>query len=316
MRPATDGALLIDKGPNESSHDVVKKVRSAIRGKDKVKVGHAGTLDPFATGLLVCLVGQGTKLSQFIMAGEKEYVATLVLGVETDTMDPSGRVTATAAIPPMTVEQVRETAGRFTGRLRQVPPAYSAVRYQGKRAYQLARKGHAVSLEAREVEVHSFEIVSMALPEVTARIRCSSGTYIRRLASDLGKALGTGGHLRSLRRVRSGSFDVADAVCSTEIGGRARGTSLLERIIPMRESLLHMREVVVSPETAERVRQGRQPAWEELRPGLEEGPGWEADLKDGWIKVVSDHTLVAILHITAADGGNRGTVKIERVFLS
>jgi len=299
MGPATDGILLIDKCMGETSHGVVKKTRFAFQGANRVKVGHAGTLDPFATGLLIVLVGQGTKLSQFIMPGEKVYSATLELGVETDTLDLTGRVVDTADVPDMSLEHVREKAKQFVGKLHQVPPAYSAVRYQGKRAYQLARKGQAVELKAREITVHSLQILSMALPEITVRIRCSSGTYVRRLASDLGKALGTCGHLRSLRRIRSGPFDVGEALSSAEIGGQVHGPSLSERIIPMRDAIPHMGEIIVSAKTAEKVRQGCRPAWEELMSGWDAETDVSPDLHDGWIKLVSGGGLVAILQVTA-----------------
>jgi tRNA pseudouridine55 synthase len=316
MGPATDGILLVDKCVGETSHSVVKKIRSVFQGENRVKVGHAGTLDPFATGLLIVLVGQGTKLSQFIMPGEKVYLATLELGIETDTLDLTGRVVATAGVPDMSLEHVRENAKQFVGRLRQVPPAYSAVRCQGKRAYQLARKGQRVHLEAREITVYSLQILSLDLPQIAMRIRCSSGTYVRCLASDLGKALGTGGHLRSLRRVRSGPFDVGEALSSEEIGGRVHGPSLSERVIPMREAIPHMGEILVGAKTAERVRQGCQPVWEELMSGRDEKTGVSADLYDGWIKLVSGGGLVAILQVAAGDGGGHGRVKIERVFSS
>jgi len=314
MAPSTDGILLIDKCVGETSHGVVKKTRFALRGESRVKVGHAGTLDPFATGLLVILVGQGTKLSQFIMAGEKTYVATLELGVETDTMDPTGRVVATAPVPGMSWEQVEEAAQEFVGKLWQVPPAYSAVRCQGKRAYQLARKGQPVELKAREIMVHSIQILSMDLPQITLCIRCSSGTYVRRLVSDLGKALGTRGHLRSLRRVRSGPFDVGEALSSAEIGGQ--GPSLSRRIIPLGEALPHMRKVRIREKTAEKVRQGWQPAWVELMPDGEEKPPVRGDIEEGWIKLVDRGGLVAIGHIATVDGDGQGRFTIERVFSS
>jgi len=316
MGLATDGILLIDKCVGETSHSVVKKTRFAFKGPNRVKVGHAGTLDPFATGLLIVLVGQGTKLSQFIMPGEKVYSATLELGVETDTLDLTGTVVATAAVPYMSMERVQEKANQFVGKLRQVPPAYSAVRFQGKRAYQLARKGQAVELEAREITVHSFEILSMALPEIRVHIRCSSGTYVRRLASDLGKALGTCGHLRSLRRIKSGPFHVGEALSSAEIGRGVENLSLAERILPLRDAIPHMGEIVVSAKTAEKVRQGCRPAWEELTSGFDPKSDVVPDLHEGRIKLVSGGELVAILQVTLGDGGAHGRIDIERVFSS
>ncbi|MDQ1334134.1 MAG: tRNA pseudouridine synthase [Thermodesulfobacteriota bacterium] len=312
----TDGILLIDKCMGETSHDVVKKIRSAFQSENRVKVGHAGTLDPFATGLLIVLVGQGTKLSQFIMSGEKVYLATLELGVETDTLDLTGRVVATAAVPDMGLEGVREKARQFTGTFLQVPPAYSAVRYKGKRAYQLARNGQHVELKAREITVYSLQVLSVDLPQIDMRIRCSSGTYIRSLASDLGKALGPGGHLRSLRRIKSGPFDVGEALSSAEMGCQVHGESLSERVIPMREAIPHIGEILVSAKTAQKVRQGCRPAWEELMPSCDAETSVGPDLHDGWIKLVSDGGLVAILHVALEDGGGHGRVNIERVFSS
>lgn len=314
MGPVSDGILLIDKCMGETSHGVVKKTRFAFRGENRVKVGHAGTLDPFATGLLVILVGQGTKLSRFMMAGEKVYLATLELGIDTDTMDPTGRVIATTTVPDLRWEEIQEKARGFTGKLSQVPPAYSAVRCQGKRAYELARKGQAVELNAREIMVHSLQVLSTALPMITLRVRCSSGTYVRRLASDLGKALGTGGHLRSLRRIRSGPFDVGEALSSAEIG--VHGPSLSQRIVPMREALPHMREMIVSSRTAEKVRQGCHPAWEDLAPGWDDQAGVSMDRHGDWVKLVNGDGLVAIGQVAAGDGDGRERVMIERVFLS
>jgi tRNA pseudouridine55 synthase len=314
MGPATDGILLIDKCMGETSHGVVKKIRFAFQGANRVKVGHAGTLDPFATGLLIVLVGQGTKLSQFVMPGEKVYSATLELGVETDTLDLTGTVVNTAVVPDMSLEHVRETAKQFVGKLHQVPPAYSAVKYQGKRAYVLARKGQAVELKAREIIVHSLEVLSMSLPKITVRIRCSGGTYIRSLASDLGNALGAGAHLQSLRRIKSGPFDVEEALSSAEIGGRIQGLCLLKRVIPMREAIPHMGEIIISAETAEKVRQGRQPSCEELMPNWDKKVDLSPDRDDGWIKLVSGDKLVAILKVAGGDEGCPSRFKIERVF--
>jgi len=309
-----DGILLIDKCGGETSHDVVRKTRFAFRGKNPVKVGHAGTLDPFATGLLVILVGQGTKLSPFIMAGEKVYLATLQLGVETDTLDLTGRVVATSPVPAVTRKQVEETARQFVGRLHQVPPAFSAVRYRGKRAYRLAREGQRVELEAREITVHSLEILSAERPNVTFRVRCSSGTYVRRLASDLAGAVGTVGHLQSLRRVRSGPFEVKDALSSAEIG--VRGASMGERVIPLTEALPHMAEIPVRPEMAEKVRQGVQPLCEDLIPAEEQRERGRPVPRAGWVKLVDGAGLVAIGHADAENGDVRQRFSIDRVFLS
>ncbi|MBW1779847.1 MAG: tRNA pseudouridine(55) synthase TruB [Deltaproteobacteria bacterium] len=306
MEHAADGILLIDKEKGETSHGVVKKVRSVFRRGKGVKVGHAGTLDPFATGLLIILLGEGTKLSRFIMAGEKIYLATVELGVETDTLDPTGQVIATRDVPDLSPEYVREKASRFIGKIQQVPPVYSAVRYKGRRAYQLARNGRPVELRKRDVIVHSLRILGMDLPRITARVRCSSGTYIRSLAADLGRDLGPGGHLKSLRRLKSGPFEVDDALPSSEIAAEARERSLTGRVIPMSEAVPQMEEVRVHGDLAARIRNGYQPIWEELNIG--------PDFSDGWVKLVNGHRLVAVMKVAKGNNIGYGKVKIERVF--
>ena len=192
-----EGIILVDKGEGETSFDVVKKIKKALGIK---KVGHAGTLDPFATGLLIVLVGQGTKLAPYLMSGKKTYRGTLRLGVETDTQDPTGHTVSTRPVPEISLEEIRRHALGFTGEIEQVPPAFSAVRHQGKRAYEFARKGIAIDLKKRRVRIHSLEVLGVALPEITFQVVCSGGTYVRTLAADLGKQMGPGAHLRELRR--------------------------------------------------------------------------------------------------------------------
>ena len=178
-----DGILLVNKIKGETSHDVVKKVKAAF-GLKNCKVGHAGTLDPFATGLLIILLGQGTKLSRFIMSEDKVYRGTMRLGVETDTLDCTGSVVHKVTVSELGIEQIREKARQFVGEIEQLPPVYSAVKYKGTRAYKLARRGEEMSLKKRNVTVYSLRILSVDLPDVTMEVRCSSGTYIRSLAAD------------------------------------------------------------------------------------------------------------------------------------
>ena len=304
MKRPDDGILLVDKEEGETSHGVVKKVRSALRQGKRYKVGHAGTLDPFATGLLVVLLGQGTKLSRFIMAGEKEYLATLELGVETDTLDPTGRVTAIRDVPELSPGHIRETARRYEGTIRQTPPAYSAVKHQGLRAYTLARKGLPVNLKERTVTVHSISIVSVDLPEITMRIRCAGGTYIRSLAADLARDLGSVGRLKTLRRLKSGPFDVAGAISSGDILSEAL-VSVLQKGISLRNALPEMDEIEVNTMLAEKVRQGYQPGWNELSQVIND--------QERFIKMISGDKLLAI--VKKDDGeGDHEKVKFERVF--
>jgi len=315
MKPPRDGILLVDKEEGESSHGVVKKVKSALSYGKRYKVGHAGTLDPFATGLLVILLGQGTKLSRFMMAGEKEYLATLELGIETDTLDPTGSVTAVRDVPRLSSGFIRETAKRYEGKIQQTPPAYSAVKHNGSRAYTLARKGLPVKLKERTVTVHSLSIDSVDLPEITLRVRCGGGTYIRTLAADLARDLGPGGRLKTLRRLKSGAFDVADAMLSRDILNEAHG-QIQKRGIPLLEALPGMEEIVIDETLAEKVRLGYQPHWNELARVVDPihslFENTEND-QESLIKLVSGDRLLAIVKRESEEGGHE-KVEFERVF--
>ncbi|MCP4665904.1 MAG: tRNA pseudouridine(55) synthase TruB, partial [Deltaproteobacteria bacterium] len=273
-RIGPDGILLIDKEEGQPSYGVVKEVKSALKGSQVGKVGHAGTLDPFATGLLIILLGQGTKISQWVMSQDKIYLATMRLGVETDTLDPTGQVVRTSVVPDLDPGFIREKSRSFIGPIEQVPPRFSAVKYKGTRAYKLARRGMAVDLKKRTVMVHSLSILSVNLPDVTMEIRCSSGTYVRSLAADLGRVLGPGGHLGSLRRLASGSFEVRNALKQSEIraGG---GPALLDRVIFLRAALPQAPEIDVDRQTARKVRQGGRPDWNGLKK--EQAPAFEKE---------------------------------------
>lgn len=204
------GFALIDKESGWTSHDVVAKVRTLVGGK----VGHAGTLDPMATGLLVLGIGRATRLLRFIQGSEKEYIATAQFGVATDTLDADGAIISREPLP-VTAEQVEEAMARFRGEIHQIPPMVSARKVEGKRLYELAREGKVVEREARPVQIDSFDLIDLApsdYPEITMRIVCSTGTYVRTLADDLARSLGGRAHLTELRRVRNGTLAVSDAV--------------------------------------------------------------------------------------------------------
>ena len=306
MAYPTDGILLIDKVKGEISYNVVRKVKSLLKVR---KVGHAGTLDPFATGLLIILLGHGTKLSSFIMAEIKTYLATIRLGVETDTMDPTGEVLRTSLVPDLSPEFIKKKAQGFLGEIEQVPPAYSAVRYKGTRAYKLARRGVKVNLHKRRVTIHSMKILSVKLPDIALEVSCSSGTFIRALGADLGRELGPGGHLRSLRRVASGCFEADNALNSRELSVE-RGPSLVrEKVIPLRAALPGMREIEIQGTIADKVRQGYQPGWEDLNSS----PRF-VGFENGYFKLVRCGELVAIMKINGNEDLDRVTPKIERVF--
>jgi tRNA pseudouridine55 synthase len=201
--------LLIDKPFRWTSFDVIRKIRNLIRIK---KVGHAGTLDPLATGLLIVCTGKFTKKINEFMAQEKEYTGTITLGAVTPTYDLESKPEKSLPFEHITLSQLQETAVFFTGPIMQIPPIHSAIKKDGKRVYELARRGEDVQLDARPVSIHEFEILSAELPEVHFRVVCSTGTYIRSLANDYGAKLGCGGYLSSLCRTRIGRFLLNDAM--------------------------------------------------------------------------------------------------------
>ncbi|MDP9403274.1 MAG: tRNA pseudouridine(55) synthase TruB [Actinomycetota bacterium] len=205
----TDGLVVVDKEPGWTSHDVVAKCRTVFGQR---RVGHAGTLDPDATGVLLVGLGRVTRLLRFLTALPKTYAAEVVLGVATSTLDASGEVTGEWDMTQVSIEEVREAARRLVGPIMQVPPMVSALKVGGRRLYELARAGTEVEREARPVVVHRFDVEPAGEPNVVhIEVACSSGTYVRSLAADLGVALGGGAHLRGLRRTAVGSFGVADA---------------------------------------------------------------------------------------------------------
>jgi tRNA pseudouridine55 synthase len=215
------GVFLIDKPEGPTSFQIVRHVRRILGVK---KVGHAGTLDPFASGLLVVCVGRpATKLISVLMEGEKEYLATLRLGIETETQDPEGAITARSPVGRLNCEQIEACLQRFRGELKQVPPKYSALKHQGKPLYYYARKGIEVVKESRPIVIKTLvrtdggHDLEGNEADLMLRVVCSKGTYIRTLASDIGRYLGCGAYLRQLRRIKSGSFSIEDSFPGTEL---------------------------------------------------------------------------------------------------
>ncbi len=211
---AESDVLLFDKPYRCTSYDVVGKVRGIMWRKvgHKVKVGHAGTLDPLATGLLIVCVGKMTKQIDTLQAQVKEYTGTFRMGATTPSFDLEHPVDQEYPYEHITPEMAREAAAGFIGNIQQVPPLYSAIRLGGKRAYQFARKGEDVAIAAKEITIYEFELPRIELPEIDFRIVCSKGTYIRSIARDFGAALGSGSHLTALRRTRIGDYSVDDAI--------------------------------------------------------------------------------------------------------
>jgi tRNA pseudouridine55 synthase len=246
------GILLIDKPAGLTSFEVVRRVRMVLQVR---KVGHLGTLDPFATGLLPLCLGEATKLAPFLMAADKTYLARLKLGEETDTQDLTGQVVARCEKLPAE-EEIRRAAAGLVGEISQVPPMYSAVHHRGERLYRLARRGETVAPEPRAVTIHELTVADVAGAEVTIRVRCSKGTYIRTLGADLGRVLGCGAHLTGLRRMAVGPFRVEDALPLADLE-HLPPEEIRSRIIPLARCLPGMRAVQVGPGEARSLRQGR-----------------------------------------------------------
>lgn len=223
-----DGALLVDKPAGCTSHDVVDAIRRRFNIK---KVGHCGTLDPNATGLLIIVLGRGTKLSEKLMSDDKVYEGDIKFGEATDSYDADGAVTATQPVPTLTLDQLNEAASAFTGDLQQIPPMVSAKKQGGVPLYKLARKGIEVVREPRLVHIFNYRFTAYAEPIAKFRVACTKGTYVRSLAHELGQKLGCGAHLATLRRVTSGKWDVADALTLDAILALPLG-ELEKRVIP------------------------------------------------------------------------------------
>ena len=206
--------LFFDKPYKCTSFDIVGKVRRIVQKQagHKVKVGHAGTLDPLATGLLIICVGKMTKQIDTLQGQEKEYTGTFRMGATTPSFDLEHPIDQEYPIEHITPEMAREVAQQFVGQIEQVPPIFSAIKLAGRRAYELAREGSEAPIAAKQVTIHEFELTRIELPDIDFRVRCSKGTYIRSLARDFGAALGSGSHLTALRRTRIGDYSVEDAI--------------------------------------------------------------------------------------------------------
>ena len=209
-----DGVLLIDKAPAMTSHDVVAITRRVLNTR---KVGHCGTLDPLATGLLIITIGRGTKIQDLLMSEDKEYVGTIRLGQNTSSQDADGEITEEMPVPNFTREQIDGAFDKFQGDFYQTPPMVSAIKKDGVPLYKLARQGKTIEREPRLVHVYGHEILKVALPEVEFRVVCSKGFYVRTYAHDIGQLLGCGGHLKALRRTASGKFRVDGVLTVDEL---------------------------------------------------------------------------------------------------
>lgn len=305
-----DGLLLVDKDPGGTSHDVVQRVRRILKQK---KVGHCGTLDPDATGLLLLTLGCATRLTRFLIRAPKVYEGTLRLGIATDTYDATGRVVAKAPAGRLTTEDVAAAMERFAGTFEQQPPPYSAKKVGGVRYYELARRGEEVPQETKEVTVFDFRPLT-DLSEADADgarslrflLACSSGTYARSLAHDVGQALGCGGHLAALRRTKIGPFEVASALSLAALEERmAAGDGPGAAWVPFDQIPLPFGEVTADPQQEQRIHHGQTVLVRELA-------GEEGD----WVRLINRRReLIAVgTVVERIGGGGVGIVQPKVVF--
>jgi len=248
-----DGILNINKPPGKTSFSIVAMVK---RLSGERRVGHAGTLDPAATGVLPVCLGQGTRVTEFLVDTTKTYLAQIELGVATDTYDATGRVIQQGDPAGISREQLEAALTSFRGLIQQTPPMYSAVKYHGKPLYELARAGIEVERVSRPVKIHQLKIIDLNLPIVTIEIVCGKGTYIRSLAHDLGQALGCGANLKSLTRLRCGLFDIRDAVSVSQLDDAFHYGYWQRFIYPIDTVLLHWAAMLVNDDIEQVIRNG------------------------------------------------------------
>jgi tRNA pseudouridine55 synthase len=268
VKNAISGVLVIDKPVGLTSHEVVQIIR---RGTNIRRAGHTGTLDPRASGVLIVLIGPAVRLSEYVSASDKRYQAIIRLGATTDTFDADGRFTSKDAAIQITEEQFETTLKTFVGEIIQTPPPYSAVKVQGRPAYDMAREGEEVELEPRKIQVYSLELLEWAPPEAVIDVYCSSGTYVRSLANDLGDKLGCGAYLTGLRRTKSGRFTLRDAVPLRKLREAFDAGNWYQYVIPAAEALSDWPSLELNNEQVEAVRHGHRIPAEAGTTGMARG---------------------------------------------
>lgn len=291
------GWLIIDKPVGPGSTQIVAAVKRALRegGYAKTKVGHGGTLDPLASGILPIALGEATKLAGRMLDADKIYEFTIRFGAGTDTLDAEGEVIETSGLRP-TLAEVEAILPRFTGPIEQVPPAYSALKVDGKRAYARARAGETVEMVTRNVTVHALAIVAAGREDVTLSAAVSKGTYIRSLARDIARALGTVGHVVMLRRLKAGPFTLDGAISLDKLHDLAMARDLEQALLPLTAGLDDIPALPVTPDQAGLLRKGRKLAGVAAKPGLhlatdESVPVALVELSEGELRVVRGFNL-------------------------
>jgi tRNA pseudouridine55 synthase len=274
IRNAISGVLVVDKPVGLTSHDVVQIIR---KGTNIRRAGHTGTLDPRASGVLVILIGPAVRLSEYVSASDKRYQAIIRLGTTTDTYDADGHITSSAPVN-ITEAQFENTLKQFIGEIEQIPPPYSAVKVKGRKAYEMAREGEEVDLQPRKIQVYNLELLEWAPPEAVIDVYCSSGTYVRSLAHDLGKSLGCGAYLVGLRRTKSGRFTLRDAVPLRKLREAFEAGNWYQYLIPAAEALSDWPALELSVDQVEAVRHGHRVPAEPNSSGMARGISEQGEL--------------------------------------
>jgi tRNA pseudouridine55 synthase len=268
VKNAISGVLVVDKPVGLTSHEVVQIIR---HGTNIRRAGHTGTLDPRASGVLIVLIGPAVRLSEYVSASDKRYQAIIKLGATTDTFDADGRFTSKGEDLQITEEQFETALKTFVGEIIQTPPPYSAVKVHGRPAYEMAREGEEVELEPRKIQVYSLELLEWTPPEAVIDVYCSSGTYVRSLANDLGDKLGCGAYLTGLRRTKSGRFTLRDAVPLRKLREAFEAGNWYQYVIPAAEALSDWPALELNNEQVEAVRHGHRVPAEAGATGMARG---------------------------------------------
>ncbi len=285
-RQELSGVIVVDKPPGITSAKLVARVKKLLKAR---KAGHTGTLDPFATGVLVCCINRATKLSRFFLHGKKQYEAVLHLGVETDTQDSTGTVTNICHDVKFSKTTIQTAFKKFEGNIKQLPPIYSALKHKGIPLYKLARSKRPIQKPARQVTIITLKILEIHLPLIRFEVRCSAGTYIRTLCADIGASLGCGGHLKELRRTESSGFTITDAVTLEKLEDLALSEKSSDRIISMSNALKDMPEYIADNVLVNKINHGHIITKDDVMPE-------QINAIEGFIKIVdTDKTLVAVL---------------------
>jgi len=306
VRKLQDGVLNVHKEAGWTSHDVVARIRGKLRG---VKLGHAGTLDPAATGVLPLLLGRGTRIAEYLLEWDKTYLAELRLGETTDTQDAMGTVLRRLPIDSLSEARLRDVVAGFEGRIQQIPPMYSAVKVGGVPLYKSARAGKDVARQPREVTIYRLEVVSVQLPHAMLRVTCSKGTYIRTLCADIGAALGTGGHMGLLVRERVGPLVLGQALTVGEVESRLAQGTLDASWLTLDEALVGLPLCTVGAGTARRVLHGMPVpgsevlGWEGVPTELPGGASRAIRIKDEDGRLLAIGTMPAGLRIPGGSPG-------------